>query len=175
MVESYLESSRTIIPAVIPASSDVETQTIDSEARAFDRMGERTVGILTKPDLINVDTEARVTSLINSHSSIMLKLGFLIAKNPTPMQLKQGITFEQRRIEESEFSNEPKWRVHNLDYERVGVDALRSFLQSILEKHIEKELPKVRSEILHLLYSTRRKRGDLGDERPTLSDQPLFL
>jgi hypothetical protein len=53
LVDLYLESSRTIILAVIPASSDAETQHIIQRARHFDKEGVRTVGIITKPDLIN--------------------------------------------------------------------------------------------------------------------------
>lgn len=63
LVDSYLESSRTIILAVIPASSDAETQRIIQRARHFDKDGVRTIGIITKPDLINKDTEETVARL----------------------------------------------------------------------------------------------------------------
>ena len=53
LVDSYLESSRTIVLAVVPASSDVDTQGIIQRARRYDKDGVRTVGIITKPDLIN--------------------------------------------------------------------------------------------------------------------------
>ncbi|KAB8240001.1 P-loop containing nucleoside triphosphate hydrolase protein, partial [Aspergillus flavus] len=58
LVNSYLENSRTIILAVVPASSDVDTQSIIQRARRYDKDGLRTVGIITKPDLINDGTEA---------------------------------------------------------------------------------------------------------------------
>lgn len=63
LVDSYLQHSRTIILAVIPASSDVDTQGIIQRARRFDENGLRTVGIITKPDLINAGTEARIARL----------------------------------------------------------------------------------------------------------------
>lgn len=56
LVDSYLQHSRTIILAVIPATSDVDTQGIIQRARRFDADGLRTVGIITKPDLINAGT-----------------------------------------------------------------------------------------------------------------------
>jgi hypothetical protein len=44
LVNSYLKSSRTIILAVIPASSDAETQAIIKRARRFDKEGLRNIG-----------------------------------------------------------------------------------------------------------------------------------
>ena len=63
LVDDYLKSSRTIILAVVQANNDIDTQGIIQRARKFDVTGERTVGIITKPDLINKGTEARVVSL----------------------------------------------------------------------------------------------------------------
>jgi len=50
---------------VVPASSDVDTQSIIQRARRFDKDGLRTVGIIAKPDLINDGTEPRVAKLAN--------------------------------------------------------------------------------------------------------------
>lgn len=63
LVDSYLESSRTIILAVVPASNDIDTQGIIQRARRFDKAGLRTVRIITKPDLINKGTKSRVANL----------------------------------------------------------------------------------------------------------------
>ncbi|KAJ5605383.1 Dynamin [Penicillium lagena] len=78
LVDSYMESSRTIILAVIPASSDAETQKIIQRARHFDKEGVRTIGIITKPDLINDDTEERVARLAKNQDRMKLNLGFFL-------------------------------------------------------------------------------------------------
>lgn len=57
LVDSYLENLRTILMAVVPASSDVDTQGILQRARHFNKVGLRTLGVITKPDLINAGTE----------------------------------------------------------------------------------------------------------------------
>ncbi|QKX57599.1 uncharacterized protein TRUGW13939_04717 [Talaromyces rugulosus] len=175
LVDAYLESTRTIILTVVPASSDIETQPIMRKARYFDTEGERTVGIITKPDLINKGTEGRVALLARNQGATQLKLGFFLLKNPTPQELAEGITPETRQQKEVQYFKERIWRDHGLNFDRVGINSLRGFLQSLLERHIEKALPSVRSEISILLDRTQRRLDELGDERPEISDQRLFL
>jgi hypothetical protein len=94
LVDSYLESSRTIILAVIPATSDAETQTIIQRARHFDKDGIRTIGGITKPDLINKGTEERVARLAKNLDHIKLRHGFFLMKNPSSTELADGLEFE---------------------------------------------------------------------------------
>ncbi|KAK6858989.1 hypothetical protein PG995_004842 [Apiospora arundinis] len=116
MVESYVGSSRAIVLAMIQATNDIANQVIVQLARQHDPEGRRTVGIITKPDLINEGGEANLAILATNQANIKLNLGF--------------------------FMN-PVWQQHNLDMSRVGVEKLRLFLQDLLDTHIEKELPKV--------------------------------
>ncbi|KKF97613.1 Interferon-induced GTP-binding protein Mx2 [Ceratocystis platani] len=51
IVTKYIKDKRTIILAVIPSNVDIATQEILSLAKEHDPQGERTLGILTKPDL----------------------------------------------------------------------------------------------------------------------------
>lgn len=71
LVDSYLENSRTTILAMVPASSDTDTQGIIQHARHFDKEGYRTDGVITKPNIINVGTESRVL-LMNQRQKAMI-------------------------------------------------------------------------------------------------------
>ncbi|KAF4475542.1 Dynamin-A [Colletotrichum fructicola Nara gc5] len=53
LVETYMESHRTIILAVAQAGNDVANQPVIRKSRKYDPHGLRTIGIITKPDLIN--------------------------------------------------------------------------------------------------------------------------
>jgi GTPase SAR1 family protein len=97
LVDGYLESSRTIILAVVPASNDIDTQGIIQRARKFDKAGVRTVGIITKPDLINKGTESRVATLAKNIDRVKLKLGFFLLKNPSPAELREGMSLVKRQ------------------------------------------------------------------------------
>ena len=175
LVDSYLESSRTIILAVIQATNDIANQKIIQRARKFDKAGQRTVGIITKADLINKNTEPRIALLAKNMDTTKLKLGYFLLKNPTPSQLDAGISLDERRRDEHQFFCSAAWKDQQLDMDRVGIESLRTFLQDLLEQHIERELPKVRAEIKALLLRKESEISNLGDERPTVGHMRMFL
>ncbi|OLN97026.1 Interferon-induced GTP-binding protein Mx2 [Colletotrichum chlorophyti] len=174
MVRDYLANSRTIILAVVQASNDVANQGIVRIAREYDADGRRTVGIITKPDLINDGAEAKVALIAKNLDSIKLKLGFFLLKNPSPSDLKAGRGVRRSQLEMAYFST-PTWKAENLDMSRVGVDKLRIFLQDLLDTHIETELPKVRDEIKRLLADKEEQLKAMGPERRKASDVRLFM
>ena len=107
LINSYVANSRTIILAVIQANNDIANQGIIQKSRRFDQVGERTVGIITKPDLINEGTQKRIALLAKNEDTTKLKLGFFLVKNPTPSELESGITSEQRRKAENRYFQSP--------------------------------------------------------------------
>ncbi|EGE05807.1 dynamin [Trichophyton equinum CBS 127.97] len=174
-VNSYLENPRTIILAVVPATSDVETQPIIRAARQFDNEGTRTVGIVTKVDLINDGTEERIVVVVKNQGPIKLKLGYYLLKNPSPKEIESGITAEERKRKELNWFQKPGWKSRYLSPNRVGIDALKSSLEVLLAQHIENELPKVCSEIAKLLDGAQKEVTELGEERPNTQAQRIFL
>jgi GTPase SAR1 family protein len=63
LVDSYVENSRTIILAVVQANNDIANQGIIQKSKMHDRRGERTIGIITKPNLLNTSIEGRIAAL----------------------------------------------------------------------------------------------------------------
>ncbi|KAM0517737.1 hypothetical protein ACHAPE_004711 [Trichoderma viride] len=175
MVTSYLQKSRTIILAVLQAGNDMANQPIIKLARTHDTLGQRTVGIITKPDLINQGAEAKLARVAKNEDSIKLKLGFFLVKNPSPSELKKGLTMEERSNLELRFFSSSPWAEQHLDMSRVGAEKLRVFLQDLLDIHIERELPKVRDEIKKLLTMKEAELKSMGDARPTVDLIRSFL
>jgi len=64
---------------------------IIQKSRRFSRAGEKTIGIITKPDLINEGTENRIALLTKNKDTTKLKLGFFFMKNLTLSELASGI------------------------------------------------------------------------------------
>ena len=62
MIKSYLLDPRTIILAVIPANQDIATVDILERAQGVDKSGERTIGVLTKTDLIGPGINVHISS-----------------------------------------------------------------------------------------------------------------
>lgn len=175
LVDTYVSNPRTIILAVIQASNDIANQAIIQKSRHFDKQGQRTVGIITKPDLINAGTEGRIALLAKNKDTTKLKLGFFLVKNPTPTELALGITVDQRQRSEERYFQSSPWKEQSLSQERVGIKSLRTYLQSLLHKHIERELPKVRDDIRNLMRSVETDLAALGDDRPTAAYLRIYL
>ena len=68
MVKQHMENPRSVILAVIPANVDIATQEILEMAEAVDNDGRRTLGILTKPDLVDIGAEHNVVDLLEGRS-----------------------------------------------------------------------------------------------------------
>jgi hypothetical protein len=175
LVDSYVANPRTIILAVVQAGNDISNQPIIQKSKKFDKGGERTIGVITKPDLINEGTQARIAALSRNEDTTKLKLGFFMVKNPSPTEINNDIDLEAREKRELTYFASPPWKDAGLDKTRIGVGSLRKFLQELLSRHTERELPKVRDEVRTLLKSTEKSILGLGEERPTASHMRMFL
>ena len=175
LVNLYASNPRTIILAVVQASNDIANQGIIQKSRRVDHNGQRTVGVITKPDLINVGTEKRIALLAKNQDTTKLKLGFFLVKNPTPSEMTCGMTVDQRQRNEERYFQSSPWKEQSLNMDRVGIKALRGYLQSLLDKHIERELPKVREDIRNLIQSVQQDLAAMGENRPTAGHIRMYL
>ncbi len=64
-----MRNPRSVILAVIPANVDIATQEILEMAEELDVKGERTLGVLTKPDLVDKGAEPPVIAIIGTYIS----------------------------------------------------------------------------------------------------------
>jgi hypothetical protein len=139
MVLGYMQNPRSIMLTVIPANVDIATQDILEMARETDPEGDRTLGVFTKPDLVDEGAEPRIMELIEGRKS-ELKLGWSIVRNPGQKQLSDKST-DRDTVEADFFRDETPW--NSLDKDKVGVAALKVRLQEIQTKHTRREFPKV--------------------------------
>jgi Dynamin family/Dynamin central region len=139
MVHGYMNNPRSVMLAVVPANVDIATQEILEMAEEVDPDGHRTLGVLTKPDLVDKGAETSVTELIEGRRH-QLTLGWNIVKNPGQSQSPKSDK-ERVAMEDAFFKGEAPW--NRLDKDRVGVPSLRIRLQEILAKHTRREFPKV--------------------------------
>ncbi|KAK3505421.1 P-loop containing nucleoside triphosphate hydrolase protein [Neurospora crassa] len=173
MVTGFIKDKRTIILAVLPANVDVMTQEILALAEQYDPDGERTLGVLTKPDLV-IERSAKeaVCNLVAGRKKA-LNLGYYLVKNrggddDDDSKDDSGI----RRKERDLFQQSP-WC--NLPQERVGVAALRERLQDLLGEITDKAYPELRSEARKKLAEAREQQDALGPPRQTEREQQQYL
>jgi hypothetical protein len=78
MAHRYVSDSRTIILCVVPANADMTTSDGLQLARQVDPTGARTIGVVTKIDIMDKGTSAK--RMIEG-KDVQLKLGFIGVKN----------------------------------------------------------------------------------------------
>ncbi|KAL8791488.1 MAG: hypothetical protein Q9213_000105 [Squamulea squamosa] len=172
MAERYMDNMRSVILAVIPANVDIATQEILEMAKVYDKEGQRTLGVLTKPDLVDKGAEDNVVNLVRGTSHKM-KLGWCIVKNPGQQDLKRGADFDRHIAEEAFFKNEAIWS--KLDRTRVGVASLRLRLIDLLTEIVRKEFNNVRADVIRNLKASEKKLKALGPCRETKDQQQKYL
>lgn len=139
MVESYMKNPRSIILAVIPANVDIATQEILDMAEEVDKKGQRTLGVLTKPDLVDRGAENNVLDLLQGKSH-KLNLGWAMVRNPGQGELA-NLSFDRNAAELKFFSTKSPW--NKLSREKVGIESLQVRLSEILAETVRREFPHV--------------------------------
>ncbi|KAK1957626.1 dynamin family protein [Colletotrichum sublineola] len=171
MVKDYIKDSRTIILAVIPCNVDVATQTILTYAAEADPEGKRTLGVLTKPDLVseNATREAAMDLIRGKRRDI--QLGYYVVKNRGADDTSSSK--EERDYQEKAFFSEGHWS--KLDKSRLGIPALHNRLRELLMDRTRSEFPKVRREINERLAESKAQLEALGQSRSTADEQRAYL
>ena len=139
MVLRYMENPRSVMLTVVPANVDVATQEILKLADDLDPEGDRTLGVLTKPDLVDTGAEDRVVNLIEGRAR-EIKLGWHVVRNPGQRDLADA-SFDRQRQELIFFQNVRPW--NQLDAEHVGIEALRNRLRDVLSGLVRREFANV--------------------------------
>ncbi len=150
MVHTYMQKPRSVMLVVIPANVDIATQEILEMAEEVDPDGQRTLGVLTKADLIDKGAEQAVVDLVDGRKH-KLSLGWHMVRNPGQLQISNPST-DRHSVENMFFTQVAPW--NTLEQDRVGVQALRVRLQEILAAHTRREFPKVKQAFQVQQYSS---------------------
>ncbi|PLB39905.1 dynamin family protein [Aspergillus candidus] len=170
MVVGYMKNPRSIMLMVVPANVDIATQEIVELAREYDPDGQRTLGVLTKPDLVDTGAEQRVLGLIHGED-LTFKQGWFLVRNLGQRELQEGGV--DRNAAEDEFRQTEPWNL--VPQDRFGIQSLRLRLQEVVIHNARQAFSQVRSEIMKRLKSRQQSLKDLGDERITSEQQRSFL
>ena len=171
MVQSYMENPRSILLAVIAANIDIANQEIIGMAKTCDPDGQRTLGVLTKPDLVDRGAESDFVGMLLG-KRYKLRLGWTALRNPGKEDLKNP-DFDRHAAEEDFFSSTKPWST--VEGDKLGAKALRQKLQEVLANHVRREFPNVRKEISQKVRSAKEALKSLGPSREHHNDQRSFL
>lgn len=136
-----MENPRSVILAVIPANIGIATQEILEMADEVDPEGQRTLGVLTKADLVDKGTEPGLVDLIEGRRH-QLALGWHLVRNPGQQELSDPVT-NRHQLERRFFKTQSPY--NKLVADKIGIPALKLRLQEVLATHTRREFPKVRT------------------------------
>lgn len=138
LIKQYLTEERTIILAVIPANQDIATIEILERARDVDPSGLRTIGVLTKVDLVGAGNEDEVISVVQNIRK-PLALGYIMVRNRSQKDLNEQISMMKAREQETQFfKSHPAFKTCYPKY--CGTYQLAKRLTSILVHRIKTQL-----------------------------------
>lgn len=126
----------------------------------------RTVGVLTKADLVK--EQAVVQGLVQLVNGGTLKLGYFLVRNRGADE--DDLHISDCRLQEKELFAEPLW-AELAKSGRLGVNALRVELQTLLTELAKRELPKQRAEVDQRLSDCRKKLETMGTPRDDSASQ----
>lgn len=84
LIRQYIKQERTVILAVLSANSELSLQHILDECRAVDPSGQRTLGIITKPDMVPAGSDSEkdwIDVASNNVRENHLELGWHVLRN----------------------------------------------------------------------------------------------
>ena len=165
LISSYISDKSSIIMAVMPARTDIEADLALDLIKDHDPEGTRTVGILTKLDLMNEGTN--ITAYLENKISkdLQLKHGYYGVKNRNKMQMSEFNAQNGLRLEKEYICAHPIYC--KAKYKKnLGIPALCDNLSNILVRSLKKNIPGILNKINKELAEAEIKLDRLGSALP---------
>ncbi|KAK2880991.1 hypothetical protein Q8A67_018259 [Cirrhinus molitorella] len=165
LIKKYIERQETISLVVVPANIDIATTEALQMASNVDSTGERTLGILTKPDLVDKGMEETVVRTVNNEV-IKLTKGYMIVKCRGQNDINDKLDLAKALENERKFFEEHPHFSSLLEEEKATIPCLAGRLTKELCEHIIKTLPDLQKQLDVKLEKTYVALEALGDAVP---------
>lgn len=158
LILEYVSKPNCIILAVSPANVDLVNSESLKLARQVDPTGKRTVGILSKIDLMDQGTNALDILKGNVYP---LKLGFIGVVNRSQQDIQENKALDDSLYAEQQFfANHPAYRAIA---SKCGTRYLTITLNKILMNHIRDRLPDIKAKLNTLMGQAEQELASYGD------------
>ncbi|KAL2842422.1 vacuolar ATP synthase catalytic subunit A [Aspergillus pseudoustus] len=158
MVLKYISKPNAIVLAVTAANQDLANSDGLKLAREVDPEGQRTIGVLTKVDLMDEGTD--VVDILAGRI-IPLRLGYVPVVNRGQRDIENKRPISYALEHEKNFFEGHKAYRNKASY--CGTPYLARKLNLILMMHIKQTLPDIKSRISSSLQKYSSELGQLGD------------
>lgn len=146
LARRYLEQKNTLILVVLSAADSLGSQSAFSVAKDFDKSGERTIGVITKPDALvrqSQDFVQYVCLARNDMGAYKLPFGWymLLNRNITEKDDsncgRSKTSNDDGKQAEMQFFGSEEWK--HIPPEKIGRGALRAGISEALERCLESQ------------------------------------
>lgn len=160
MIMTFIKRENCLILAVTPANQDLATSDALKLAKEIDTEGLRTIGVITKLDLMDDGTDARD---IFENKVFPLRRGYIgvVNRSQKDIEGKKDIKLSLEN-ERKFFQNHPSYR-HMVD--KLGTGYLQKTLNQQLTNHIRDTLPSLRDKLHKQLISLEKEVGEFKNFR----------
>jgi len=172
MVQSYMNRPRSIILAVVSAKNDFNLQAVTKIARKLDPKGVRTMGIITKPDTLDLGSDSEMAYIkLAQNRDVVFRLGWHVLINRD--YARRNTSNAERDEFEEQFFMSGSWQ--SVDPMSLGVKSLRPRLSNVLKEQILRQLPHLLQDVKSGIDDCQSRLQRLGTERQTFETQRRYL
>jgi hypothetical protein len=175
LVEDHFKQENSIILTVVSAENPIDSQGILTFSRKFDPDGARSMGVITKPDLLSRPDKARMLPSIlelaeNRTQAFRFKRPWHIVRCLNDDERQNGK--DRDSLEHDLLAGHP-W--DQFPRSQRGVPALRLRLGEYLQEHIDQVLPELAESLQKKVSSIKSSLEKLGPPRTTSVDRMQYL
>nr|XP_006116332.1 dynamin-2 isoform X6 [Pelodiscus sinensis] len=161
MILQFISRESSLILAVTPANMDLANSDALKMAKEVDPQGLRTIGVITKLDLMDEGTDARD---VLENKLLPLRRGYIGVVNRSQKDIEGKKDIRAALAAERKFFlSHPAYR-HMAD--RMGTPHLQKVLNQQLTNHIRETLPSLRSKLQSQLLSLEKEVEEYKNFRP---------
>ncbi|KAM4613323.1 interferon-induced GTP-binding protein Mx3-like isoform 1-T2 [Polymixia lowei] len=174
LIHKFITKQETISLVVVPCNVDIATTEALKMAREEDPDGKRTLGILTKPDLVDKGTEETVVQTIHNEV-IHLKKGYMIVKCRGQQEILDQVSLKEATEREKAFFEEHTHFSTLYEDGQASVPKLAEKLTLELYKHIEDSLPRLGEQIEMKLIEIQNELTRCGTGPPSEPSERVYF
>ena len=152
------------------ANLDPQKQSVLTIAKEVDPTGERTFGIITKPDLVESPSGIEdfwIRKAQNSPDRLAefnFAKGWHVLRNRGVRETGYKTSTAERDEAERQFFTSPERGWQQIDSAYWGIDLLQSRLRSIYYDHTRRQLPIMQDDIFNRLQKANKERDALNEQ-----------
>lgn len=161
MILTFIKRDNCLILAVTPANQDLATSDALKLAKEVDPDGTRTIGVLTKLDLMDQGTDARD---ILENKVFPLRRGYIGVISRSQKDIEGRIDIRASLEKERKFFLSHPSYSHLAD--RCGTPYLQRVLNQQLTNHIRDTLPSLRDKLQRQMFSLEKEVSEFKNYKP---------